>query len=205
MDGQNCQLIYDAAFIVRTVTSSNVEKLLRTKGQDYAPSTLLFLLQARYVIGSFNRKTDLRQRKVITMARRQGLFLVLLSMLPAAVFQCPERCRCSGTMVDCSGQELTASTIPRRFPPATRQIQLSHNKLSTIPNGLFDSLRDLESVTLDNNPWACDCNIQYLRSWLLKQDDKSQYKHLNCSSPAALQDRRILYLTEDEVISTCDG
>ncbi|XP_051888155.1 platelet glycoprotein Ib beta chain [Pristis pectinata] len=136
--------------------------------------------------------------------RRQETFLVFLSMLPVAVFHCPKICSCSGTSADCSGRELNVSTIPKRFVATITEIKLSNNKLSAIPNGLFDSLHHLRSVSLDNNPWACDCDILYLRSWLLKQEDRSQYKHLTCSSPAELQNRRILYLTEDEVISKCN-
>ncbi|XP_072101651.1 platelet glycoprotein Ib beta chain [Mobula birostris] len=136
--------------------------------------------------------------------RWQETFLVFLSMLRVAVFQCPETCSCSGTFVDCSGQELDISTVPKRFMGTITEIKLSNNKLSAIPNGLFDSLHHLRSVSLDNNPWACDCDILYLRSWLLKQEDRSQYKHLTCSSPTELQNRRILYLTEDEVISACN-
>lgn len=146
----------------------------------------------------------LPDRKVIKMMRRRETFLVFLSLLRVAVFECPETCSCTGTSVDCSGQELNVSTIPRRFGNTITEIRLSNNKLSAIPNGLFDTLYHLRSVALDNNPWTCDCNILYLRSWLLKQEDRSPYKHLSCSSPAELQSRRILYLTEDEVVATCD-
>ncbi|XP_067861657.1 platelet glycoprotein Ib beta chain [Heptranchias perlo] len=139
----------------------------------------------------------------MTMVSQQEVFLVFLSLVPVAVFQCPVLCRCSGNFMDCSGQELNVSTIPKRFAATVTEIKLNNNKLSAIPNGLFDPLQYLRSVSLDNNPWTCDCNILYLRSWLLKQEARPQYKNIKCSSPAELQDRRIMYLTEDEIVATC--
>ncbi|XP_067911426.1 platelet glycoprotein Ib beta chain [Heterodontus francisci] len=137
------------------------------------------------------------------IARQQDVFLVFLSLVPVAVFQCPVTCLCSGTSMDCSSRELNVSTIPMHFAATVTEIKLNNNKLSSIPNGLFDPLQYLRLVSLDNNPWICDCNILYLRSWLLKQEDRTQYKNIKCSSPAEFQGRLILYLTEDEVVSTC--
>uniref|UniRef100_UPI00398E6249 platelet glycoprotein Ib beta chain n=1 Tax=Pristiophorus japonicus TaxID=55135 RepID=UPI00398E6249 len=139
----------------------------------------------------------------MSMVGQQAVFLAFLSWVPVAVFPCPVPCRCVGTSMDCSGQELNVSTIPKRFAATVTEIKLNNNKLSAIPNGLFDPLQSLTSVSLDSNPWICDCNILYLRSWLLKQESRSHYKNIKCSSPAELQDRKILYLTEDEVVSTC--
>ncbi|XP_041059245.1 platelet glycoprotein Ib beta chain isoform X1 [Carcharodon carcharias] len=147
--------------------------------------------------------TFLVKFKTMSLLRQQEVFFVFLSLVRVAVFQCPPTCRCSGTSADCSSLELNVSTIPIRFAADITKIKLNNNKLSSIPSGLFDTLQNLRSVSLDSNPWACDCSILYLRSWLLKQEDRSQYKNLRCFSPVELQGRLILYLTEDEVVSTC--
>ncbi|XP_048467376.1 platelet glycoprotein Ib beta chain isoform X1 [Rhincodon typus] len=138
----------------------------------------------------------------MSMLRPQEVFLVFLSLVPV-VFQCPPMCRCSGTSADCSRLELNVDTIPQRFEASVTEIKLNDNKLASIPSGLFDTLSELRSVSLDRNPWICDCDILYLRSWLLKQENRTMYKKLKCSSPAELQGRLILYLTEDEVVSSC--
>uniref|UniRef100_A0A4W3IW33 Glycoprotein Ib platelet subunit beta n=1 Tax=Callorhinchus milii TaxID=7868 RepID=A0A4W3IW33_CALMI len=138
------------------------------------------------------------------MTRPQSMFLIL-SLIPMAAFRCLEHCNCSGTVVDCSGQMLNLSTLPKSFAATTTQIHLKNNKLFSIPNGLFDNLQSLRSISLDNNPWVCDCNILYLRSWLLNQDRNLQDKNIMCYLPVELRGRRILYLTEDEIVSTCQN
>ncbi|XP_066187532.1 platelet glycoprotein Ib beta chain isoform X1 [Sylvia atricapilla] len=75
--------------------------------------------------------------------------------------------------------------------------------LTSIPNGLFDNLRSLQVVYLQGNPWECSCDILYLRSWLQWQQNRSPYRDVRCSSPEHLRGRIVAYLTEDEVISTC--
>ncbi|XP_060700050.1 platelet glycoprotein Ib beta chain [Hemiscyllium ocellatum] len=138
----------------------------------------------------------------MSMGRPQEVFLVFLSLVPL-VFQCPPMCRCTGTSTDCSSLNVNVDTIPKRFDADVTEIKLNDNKLTSIPSGVFDTLRQLRSVSLDRNPWRCDCDILYLRSWLLKQENRTMYKELKCSSPAELQGRLILYLTEDEIISSC--
>ncbi|GCB75165.1 hypothetical protein scyTo_0020328, partial [Scyliorhinus torazame] len=139
----------------------------------------------------------------MSLLLHRELFLLFLSLIQVATSQCPPECSCSGTILDCSNNGLNAGTLPTHIATTTTEIKLNNNKLSSIPNGFFDSLQNLRSVTLDYNPWTCDCNILYLRSWLLKQEDRSQYKDIRCSSPVELQGRLIVYLTEDEVGSNC--
>ncbi|XP_078082988.1 platelet glycoprotein Ib beta chain isoform X2 [Mustelus asterias] len=139
----------------------------------------------------------------MSLLRHKGVLLVFLSLVQVAAFQCSQTCNCSRTSMDCSDRDLDESTVPKHIEAAITVIKLNNNRLSSIPNGLFDNLQNLRSVTLENNPWVCDCNILYLRSWLLKQEVRTQYKNLRCSSPAELQGRLILYLTENEVASSC--
>uniref|UniRef100_A0A8C4J1E1 Glycoprotein Ib platelet subunit beta n=1 Tax=Dromaius novaehollandiae TaxID=8790 RepID=A0A8C4J1E1_DRONO len=76
-------------------------------------------------------------------------------------------------------------------------------KQGLIYPGLFDNLKSLQAVHLQGNPWECNCDILYLRSWLQWQQNRTFYRDVKCASPAHLQDRIIAYLTEDEIISTC--
>ncbi|KPP62455.1 septin-5-like [Scleropages formosus] len=81
--------------------------------------------------------------------------------------------------------------------------ELHDNQLSSLPNGLLDGLPALRTVTLHGNPWVCDCGLLYLRSWLLKQEDRSLYRNITCSSPPGLQGRLVMYLVEEEVLQSC--
>ncbi|XP_069476149.1 platelet glycoprotein Ib beta chain [Ambystoma mexicanum] len=129
--------------------------------------------------------------------------LAMLVLLPLVVSRCPPLCRCSSNIVDCSSKDLTEQNLPSSFPPSTEVIQLNQNRLTAIPNGLFDNLRQLQRVQLQQNPWCCDCSVMYLRAWLQKQQERALYKDVVCASPEKLRGRVIMYLTEDEILSTC--
>lgn len=132
------------------------------------------------------------------------LFL-LLGLLSPAVSTCPEPCVCALNITDCSDKELTVNNIPAQFRPSTTTLYLSYNELTSVPNGLFDQMKNLQRVHLQGNPWNCDCHILYLRSWLQWQQDRSHYRDVVCSSPDHLQGRIISYLTEDEIVATCQS
>ena len=43
---------------------------------------------------------------------------------------------------------------------------LSSNQLSTLPRGLIDEASRLDTLTLDDNPWVCDCRLNWMILWL---------------------------------------
>nr|AIO08103.1 variable lymphocyte receptor C [Petromyzon marinus]AIO08208.1 variable lymphocyte receptor C [Petromyzon marinus] len=46
---------------------------------------------------------------------------------------------------------------------------LRENKLQSVPDGVFDSLEAMDRITLDPNPWDCECaSIIYFVNWLKK-------------------------------------
>ncbi|XP_072271767.1 platelet glycoprotein Ib beta chain isoform X2 [Pyxicephalus adspersus] len=129
--------------------------------------------------------------------------LLLLASISQAVSRCPSPCRCSSGTVDCSNMKLATQSLPASFPASTEVIRLEQNNLNSIPNGVLDRLPNLREVYLKHNPWHCDCNILYLRSWLQAQQKRSQYREVTCESPEPLKGRVIMYLTEDELVTTC--
>ncbi|KAM5193772.1 platelet glycoprotein Ib beta chain [Mantella aurantiaca] len=128
---------------------------------------------------------------------------LLLASMSYVVSGCPSPCRCSSEIVDCSYSNLAADSLPASFPSSTEVIRLEKNNLNSIPNGLLDRLPNLREVYLKHNPWHCDCNILYLRSWLQAQQKRSVYRDVICESPDSLKGRVIMYLTEDELVTTC--
>ncbi|KAI6076275.1 Platelet glycoprotein Ib beta chain [Aix galericulata] len=62
------------------------------------------------------------------------------------------------------------------LPQRAEIINLAHNSLTSIPNGLFDNLKNLQIVYLQGNPWECNCDILYLRSWLQWQQNRTFYR-----------------------------
>ncbi|KAM8885990.1 platelet glycoprotein Ib beta chain [Spinachia spinachia] len=134
--------------------------------------------------------------------------LVFLCLVPLfrgeRSFQCPHLCSCHGSEVNCSSRSLNFSSLPTSFPPETSSLRLHDNRLTVLPNGLLDDLTSLRSVSLQGNPWECDCGVLYLRSWLLRQPaGLRSHLGVNCSSPPGLRGRLVVYLTENEVLESC--
>lgn len=112
-------------------------------------------------------------------------------------------CRCSslppaGLTVDCSLSNLTELA---GLPPDAAELLLQDNRLTSIPPGLFDQLVHLERVSLAGNPFHCDCRIQYLRNWLLKNTALVSQQP-SCASPSSAARRNISTLTDD-YFSSC--
>ncbi|XP_040839177.1 slit homolog 3 protein isoform X1 [Ochotona curzoniae] len=63
---------------------------------------------------------------------------------------CPEKCRCEGTIVDCSNQKLTR--IPNHLPEYVTDLRLNDNEISVLEaTGIFKKLPNLRKINLSNN------------------------------------------------------
>lgn len=64
--------------------------------------------------------------------------------------QCPSQCVCEGSVINCSGRQLTE--IPTNLPLYTTILKLSDNHIRRLPaNGLFKRLKHLISLDLKRN------------------------------------------------------
>lgn len=129
---------------------------------------------------------------------------VLLLLLVTSHARCPAPpCRCSslppgGVKVNCSVLNLTQLIA---LPPDTTELLVQDNWLTSITPGLFDKLVELEKVSLSGNPFHCDCRIQYLRNWLLKNAALVSQQP-TCASPSSVADRNISTLRHGD-FSSC--
>uniref|UniRef100_A0A8C8DFP0 Slit homolog 3 (Drosophila) n=1 Tax=Oncorhynchus tshawytscha TaxID=74940 RepID=A0A8C8DFP0_ONCTS len=75
------------------------------------------------------------------------------SKLSGECFQdlvCPEKCRCEGTVVDCSNLKLTK--LPPHLPEHTTDLRLNDNEISILEaTGTFKKLPNLKKINLSNN------------------------------------------------------
>uniref|UniRef100_A0A3Q3B3J3 Glycoprotein IX (platelet) n=1 Tax=Kryptolebias marmoratus TaxID=37003 RepID=A0A3Q3B3J3_KRYMA len=99
----------------------------------------------------------------------------------------------AGLRANCSSSDL--AELPG-LPPETTELLTQNNRLTSVPPGLFDPLPRLQVVSLAPNPFRCDCSIQYLRNWLLKNSAVVPAEPL-CSSPGPLAQKAISELTDD--------
>ncbi|XP_069722421.1 leucine-rich repeats and immunoglobulin-like domains protein 1 isoform X2 [Phaenicophaeus curvirostris] len=77
------------------------------------------------------------------------LLLGLLGLLRSGRAACPAGCACGEERLSCAGLGLPA--LPRGLPAATRNLNLSYNKLTEIDPSAFAELSNLQEVQLNNN------------------------------------------------------
>lgn len=132
-----------------------------------------------------------------------GLNIALLLWVVSRTYATGQPCQCSalqpaGLKVNCSFSNLME--LPG-FPSDTTELFVQDNKLTSVPPGLFDRLVGLEKVSLADNPFHCDCRIQYLRNWLLR-NKAIVSKEPTCTSPVSVAHRAISDLNDD-FFSSC--
>ncbi|XP_005814293.1 uncharacterized protein LOC102236702 [Xiphophorus maculatus] len=104
----------------------------------------------------------------------------------------------SGLRVNCSS--LNLMELPH-LPSETTELFVQDNQLTSVPPGKFDQLTNLRKVSLSLNPFRCDCSIQYLRYWMLKNRAVVSEEPL-CSSPVSVAQKAITDLS-DTYFSYC--
>uniref|UniRef100_A0A8C3QIW1 Immunoglobulin superfamily member 10 n=1 Tax=Cyanoderma ruficeps TaxID=181631 RepID=A0A8C3QIW1_9PASS len=52
-----------------------------------------------------------------------------------------------------------------------KQISLSDNALTSLPQEMFSYMSELESIYLHGNPWSCDCSLQGFAEWAQERPD----------------------------------
>ncbi|XP_061544908.1 glycoprotein IX (platelet) isoform X2 [Phycodurus eques] len=102
----------------------------------------------------------------------------------------------AGLLVNCTSSDL--SELPP-LPSDTRELHVQDNSLTSVPSGLFDKLLDLQSISLTGNPFHCDCTIEYLRNWLLR-NRAAVSQEPTCFSPSSVAQKAITELTDDYFI-----
>ncbi|XP_073327226.1 platelet glycoprotein IX [Pagrus major] len=104
----------------------------------------------------------------------------------------------AGLKVNCSSLSIMELT---HLPSDTAELHVQDNRLTSVTPGLFDRLTALKKVSLYGNPFHCDCRIQYLRSWLLK-NRAIVSREPTCASPSSVALKAITELSDD-FFSSC--
>ncbi|KAM9350916.1 platelet glycoprotein IX isoform 1-T2 [Symphorus nematophorus] len=128
-----------------------------------------------------------------------SLSLAVLLLLATSCAHTPgHSCRCSSLLpsalqLNCSSLNLTE--LPRLSSDIT-ELYVQDNQLTSVSPGQFDRLVGLKKVSLSGNPFHCDCRIQYLRNWLLKNRGIVS-KEPTCASPSSVANKAITELSDD--------
>ncbi|ETE55751.1 hypothetical protein L345_18541, partial [Ophiophagus hannah] len=81
-------------------------------------------------------------------------------------------------------------------------LDLAHNRLESLPEGLFDANEALVSLALEGNPWHCDCRLAPLAAWLSSLDHPLGARVL-CQAPAPLEGRTLLAARKEQLLCPC--
>ncbi|KAK2897444.1 glycoprotein IX (platelet) [Channa argus] len=129
-----------------------------------------------------------------------AVFLLMATLCAHAIRQ---PCACAALLL--GGLKVNCSTLNlMELPPLpldTTELYVQNNRLTTVSPGQFDKLLSLKRVSLSGNPFHCDCRIQYLRNWLLK-NRAIVLKEPICVSPSFVAHKAITELSDD-YFSTC--
>ncbi|CAI9542967.1 unnamed protein product [Staurois parvus] len=73
-------------------------------------------------------------------------------------------------------------------------VYLNKSKLRNLPGTFFKTLTKLKNISLDDNPWACDCRLKDFKLWLemnvkIVQNSMSIF----CEHPSALKGKSVLH------------
>ncbi|VDK46803.1 unnamed protein product [Anisakis simplex] len=136
-------------------------------------------------------------------------------------YGCPVECSCRGSVIDCSKRGLME--IPPNIPMFTTELNLSHNKLSSIRNsaslrrlvnlkklhlnnnsircvaeGAMLQLPNIQSIALGNNQFICNCHIADLAAFVRVNASRVLDSPI-CHEPEHLRGRPIATLTKNEL------
>uniref|UniRef100_A0A3Q4MSU5 Slit homolog 3 (Drosophila) n=1 Tax=Neolamprologus brichardi TaxID=32507 RepID=A0A3Q4MSU5_NEOBR len=130
------------------------------------------------------------------------------SRLSGECFQdlvCPEKCRCEGTVVDCSNLKLTR--IPPHIPEHTADLNLSNNKLKDIREGAFDGAGGVLELLLTGNKLTglqgrMFRGLSGLKTLMLRSN---QISCIDNSTFTGLSSVRLLSLYDNRISSIAPG
>nr|CAB3246489.1 leucine-rich repeat transmembrane protein FLRT2-like [Phallusia mammillata] len=72
--------------------------------------------------------------------------------------------------------------------PQLQNLDLSSNQLRSVESGAFANLPITASVEIHDNPWRCDCNLVYLKTWFTHTTSVVASGNIRCSTPYSFSD-----------------
>jgi Leucine-rich repeat (LRR) protein len=90
--------------------------------------------------------------------------------------------------------------------PQIRQLYLQNNNLSTLHQNIIYRMDELKHVELHNNPWLCDCQLQWIIDHVvpkMNETSPSTISRALCKLPVALKDRKLVDLSSRHANLRC--
>lgn len=100
----------------------------------------------------------------------------------------------------------TVKDEPETLWPPLKRLFLNDNNLATLTSDTFRSWDDMEELHLHDNPWLCDCELQYVLSQLMPIINRTtphMIEHIRCAEPTAYEGRTLMELHEQDMHLRC--
>ncbi|KAF4521506.1 hypothetical protein B566_EDAN001806 [Ephemera danica] len=78
-----------------------------------------------------------------------------------------------------------------------KHLYLKNNQFGVLPRDLIKRWNALETLTLENNPWVCDCENQWMLDELMHLLDSMNSNHLVCEEPVDMRGRTMQELSNN--------
>lgn len=85
--------------------------------------------------------------------------------------------------------------------PLVNKVFLDNNNLSSIDNLVFIKWEKMEEVHIHDNPWLCDCELEWVIEILMPAINKTTphlIDHVKCAEPQPMLGQKLLDLSEDK-------
>lgn len=127
--------------------------------------------------------------------------IIFVQLCNCNIDSCPTPCSCfplqtRGLIVNCSSRHL--KDVPD-LPLITVRLYLQNNLITSVSPGALDHLVSLQEVDVSGNPWNCDCQILYLKSWLDSIPVQRNPEKLRCATPNMVSRKPFQNLTGNEM------
>ncbi|XP_052105630.1 leucine-rich repeat and immunoglobulin-like domain-containing nogo receptor-interacting protein 3 [Mytilus californianus] len=178
--------LFDKQQSLKHLSLNNIEDLILPKSEsqvdtlDLSGSTL-YRISADWFIGFKNlRFLNLSRTKLIEVNNDTLMSLLSLTVLDLSynnITNLPD------ALFKSSQNTIVAFNVSRLFRNARslRRLDISGNKIQTLPHDFFETIRFLEFVSLDDNPVHCDCPLMLIRDSMPRLNLIGKSNHLHPS------------------------
>lgn len=90
--------------------------------------------------------------------------------------------------------------------PLIKKLHLNNNNLSSLDVHTFIRWKEMDEIHLNDNPWLCDCELQWVTDTLITIIEKTTphlIEHIKCAEPHPMVDQKLIDLNKDKSELRC--
>lgn len=90
--------------------------------------------------------------------------------------------------------------------PVVKKLYINNNNLTSLNIHTFIRWKEMDEVHLHDNPWLCDCDLEWVSSMLMpvvKKTTPHLIDHIRCATPHPMSGKKLLELSESNSEMRC--